>query len=241
MRAFLLAVQFLTRLPVPGTDQIAAHDPGRAVLFFPLVGLLLGALLVALAVMLAGAPPHLAAALLLVVWVLVTGALHLDGLADSADAWVGGHGDRQRTLAIMKDPYAGPAGVTLIVLVLLVKYTALHALLAGANHAALLLAPLLGRTAIPLLFLTTAYVRPGGLGDAMAHHLPRRGAVVTVSAAGLLALMLSGFAVLSAAAALLLLLRALMCRRLGGATGDTLGAGVELVEAAVLVTAALVA
>jgi len=241
MRAFLLAVQFLTRLPVPGADPMAAHDLGRAVLFYPLVGLLLGALLVALAILLVGAPPHLAAALLLVVWVLVTGALHLDGLADSADAWVGGHGDRQRTLAIMKDPYAGPAGVTLIVLVLLVKYAALHALLATADHAALLLAPLLGRTAIPLLFLTTTYVRPGGLGDAMARHLPHRGAAVMVGAAGLLALMLSGFAVLSVAAVLLLSLRALMRRRLGGATGDTLGASVELVEAAVLVTAALVA
>jgi adenosylcobinamide-GDP ribazoletransferase len=72
------------------------------------------------------------AALLLTVWVLLSGGLHLDGLADSADAWLGGFGDRERTLTIMKDPRSGPIAVVVLVLVLLLKFCAL----AGVDRAA---------------------------------------------------------------------------------------------------------
>ncbi len=239
MRAFLLALQFLTRLPVPGARSYDERLLGHSVLFYPWVGLIIGALLAALAILLAQAPVNLAAALILVAWVLLTGALHLDGLADSADAWVGGHGDRERTLAIMKDPNAGPVGVTLVVLVLLVKYAGLQTLLSAPSQAAILLVPLLGRAAIPLLFLTTPYVRPGGLGEAMAQHLPRGAAVLTLTASVLLALTLTGPLPLLAAAGVFLVLRALMRRRLGGTTGDTAGALVETIEAAALAAAAL--
>lgn len=240
MRAFLLALQFLTRVPVPALPEFDQRALGRSMLFYPLVGGLIGGVLMALAAALAQAPDNVAAALVLGSWVLITGALHLDGLADSGDAWVGGHGDRQRTLAIMKDPYAGPVGVTLIVVVLLLKFTALQALLAAQDHIGLLFAPLLGRAALPLLFLTTPYVRPGGLGDAMAQYLPRPGAIVVVVASLLLALVLAGALPLLAAGVVFMFIRMLMLRRLNGTTGDTAGALVETVETAVLVAVALV-
>lgn len=242
LRPFLIALQFLTRFPVRLNGMPQECEIGRSLLYYPLVGVLLGLLLAALAWALADVGSLLAAALLLAVWVLASGALHLDGLADSADAWVGGLGSRERTLAIMKDPYCGPMGVAALLLVLLLKFAALEELLARGDWVVLVLAPLLARTALPALLLTTPYVRPGGLGDVLAHCLPRRAAVMVVLTV-LLALPLSfGWAAVApqmAAIAVFVVLRALMLKRLGGTTGDTAGATVEIVEVAVLLAAAL--
>lgn len=242
LRSFFIALQFLTRLPLPASATPEDRDIGRSLLFYPLVGLLIGALLVALNEVMADASEALRAALLLAAWVIITGGLHLDGLADSADAWVGGLGDRERTLAIMKDPRSGPAAVTILVVILILKFAALQTLIAAGTWPALLLAPLLGRSAIPLLFLTTPYVRPGGLGAALAAHLPRRASTGAVLATALAVLVLagkSGILALVATAATFLLLRTMMMRRINGATGDTVGAMVELIETAILIVAAI--
>ncbi|MHB8913102.1 MAG: adenosylcobinamide-GDP ribazoletransferase, partial [Lysobacter sp.] len=167
MRGLLAAIGFLTRVPVPVRVFADARAQSQSLAWYPAVGLLLGGLLCALAWVLQALPPLPGSALLVAAWVLLTGALHLDGLADSADAWVGGLGDRTRTLAIMKDPACGPAGVVALVLVLLLKVTAL-ASLPGAPWAALLLAPLIARMALTAAFVTTPYVRSGGLGSGLA-------------------------------------------------------------------------
>lgn len=242
-RPLLIALQFLTRLPVTLNGVPDERDIGRSLLYYPLVGLLIGALLAALAWMPVGGGDALRAAILLAVWVFASGGLHLDGLADSADAWVGGLGNRERTLAIMKDPNCGPAGVVALVVTLLLKFAALQALLAHGAWMALAFAPLLGRTTLPVLFLTTPYVRPGGLGDVLARSLPRRAAlfVVLAALAGVpLATGVQGLWPVLAALVAFVWLRALMMRRLGGATGDTAGALVEIVEVAVLVMVAMV-
>lgn len=245
MRAFLIALQFLTCLPVKVAGELDEKALGRSVLYYPLVGLLVGLLLVALAWVLGDeVPPMLKAAVLLTVWVAVTGALHLDGLADSADAWVGGLGDRERTLAIMKDPASGPMGVAAVVLVLLVKFAALHALVETNDWMALVLVPLLGRTVLPLLFLTTPYVRPGGLGAGLAAHAPKRAAALMVLATGTAIAVLgglTGLVLLLAGAGVFFIVRQAMVRRLGGSTGDTAGALVELTEVMALAAAIVIA
>jgi adenosylcobinamide-GDP ribazoletransferase len=164
--------------------------------------------------------------------------LHLDGLADSADAWLGGFGDRERTLRIMKDPRSGPIAVVTLVLVLLLKFCALWVLVGQGIGAQLLLAPLIGRAAMLGLFLGTPYVRPGGLGQALAEHLPRRAAGWVLLVCVLFCLFLGGWRVLLALA-VFACLRHLMCRRLGGTTGDTAGALLELLELAVVLGLAL--
>ncbi|PWB51673.1 MAG: adenosylcobinamide-GDP ribazoletransferase [Nitrosomonadales bacterium] len=241
MKAFLLALQFLTCLPVSLKAAPGPAEWGRSVLAYPLIGLLIGLVLMGLQRLLGHADPLLQAALLTTAWALITGGLHLDGLADSADAWVGGHGDRVRTLAIMKDPRSGPAAVSTLMLTLLLKFAALAALLKAEAWPALLLAPLLGRSALVALLLTTPYVRPGGMGSALASHLPRIAALLALllAAAGVLSAGKPGWLALAAALAAWLLLRWLMVRRLGGTTGDTLGAAVELTETAVLLALAL--
>jgi adenosylcobinamide-GDP ribazoletransferase len=239
LEPFLIALQFLTRLPV-ARGNWSPEQVGRSIVFYPVVGLLIGLVLVALAWLLEDARSTVAAAIVLAVWVLATGALHLDGLADSADAWLGGLGDRERTLAIMKDPHRGAAAIVVVALVLIAKFAALEALLFHQAWPALAVAPLLGRASAPLLFLTTAYVRPGGLGSALATHLPRRAAILAVAAA-LLAITLAPTGVWMGVGGALAFAgsRALMVRRIGGATGDTVGATIELTEASALLAAAI--
>ncbi len=243
MLPFWIALQFLSSLPIrlPGMPQ--PHELGRSVLFYPLVGLLFGVLLWGLDALLAGAPLMLHAALLLTVWVLLSGGLHLDGLADSADAWLGGFGDRERTLTIMKDPRSGPIAVVTLVLVLLLKFCALLALIEQQQGAALLIVPLIGRAALLGVFLTTRYVRAGGLGQALADHLPRTAGWWVLGLSAVACVVLAGVAgvwALGLAALGFVWLRRVMVRRLGGTTGDTAGALLELLEVLVLVGLALV-
>lgn len=237
----LIALQFLTRLPIRLPGMPAPRQLGRSLLWYPLVGLLLGGVLLAAAWLLSGVAVPLAAALLLALWVLASGGLHLDGLADTVDAWVGGYGDRERTLALMKDPCCGPMAVAALVLLLLLKFAALWALLEAGAWAALLLAPLLGRAGVLLLLLGTPYVREGGLGSALAAHVPQR-AGWRVLLASVLACLLAGWAGLLAvavAAALFVLVRRALLQRLGGTTGDSAGALLELLECGVLVALAV--
>lgn len=242
MNGLLAALGFLTRIPVPLRVFDDADAKSRSLAWYPLVGLLIGAILAVLAGCLPDRSPLLSGSILLVVWVMLTGAMHLDGLADSADAWIGGMGDRDRTLEIMKDPRCGPAGVVSIVLVLLLKGAAL-ASLPPAQWIGLLLAPLLARAVLTAAFLSTRYVRAGGLGSELvdAPRGPCRlalglTAVVCLGAAGW-----HGLWALLAAAVVFGVWRRVCVRRLGGMTGDTCGALTELAEVVVLVVWVLTA
>ncbi|WP_133512540.1 adenosylcobinamide-GDP ribazoletransferase [Candidatus Thiosymbion oneisti] len=256
-RSFLIAARFLTRLPMPDPGPVSDPDLGHSAVFFPLVGLLLGLMVWALMVWslsmlpaeFSGPDPNraafgghspsygLAAALVLVAWVGLTGGLHLDGLADTADAWIGGLGDRNRTLEIMQDPSSGPFGVMALVLVLLCKWAALSALMTTGAVVSLIWIPVLARTQLLILFLTTPSARPDGMGAVVRAHLPRTAAwawlVVTLVASALfLGTEWPGLVV--AAGVLFLLLRRFVMTRLGGFSGDTAGALVELSEALML-------
>ncbi len=242
MHSLLLAIQFLTRLPLTTELEWSDESVARSVLFYPLVGLLIGMLLWLFATLLDSVPAMLQAALVLVAWVILTGGLHLDGLADSADAWAGAYGDKEKALEIMKDPAAGPVAVVVLVLLLIVKFAALTVLL--EQHTGLLIvAPILGRMAILLLLLTTPYVRQQGLGSSMAQYLDHQKSqwVLLISALILILMLpLSVFVIVAIAAALMLYgLRYLMINRIQGMTGDTIGASVEMVECISLVALAM--
>ncbi|WP_426152843.1 adenosylcobinamide-GDP ribazoletransferase [Pseudomonas sp. DC3000-4b1] len=238
MMAWWIALQFLSCLPVRLARMPSPAQNGRSLLYYPMVGLLFGMLLWALDWLLADSPKLLHAALLLLAWVTLTGGLHLDGLADTADAWVGGYGDRARTLAIMKDPRSGPMAVVTLVLLLLIKFAAMLALVEGGASTYWWLVPVFGRAALLGLFLSTPYVRPGGLGKALAEHLPRSTAIWILALCMALALCVAPAAALAGVLAFWFL-RRLMLRRLGGTTGDTAGALLECLEVVMLVSLAL--
>ncbi|MBH3339369.1 adenosylcobinamide-GDP ribazoletransferase [Pseudomonas mendocina] len=241
MIALLIALQFLTRLPISLPGMPTPEQMGRSLLWYPAVGLLLGLLLWLAHLLLGQTSALLQAAIILALWVGLSGGLHLDGLADTADAWVGGFGDRERTLTIMKDPRSGPIAVVVLVLLLLLKFAALLTLLQGGKGVCLILLPWLGRSLLPLLLASTPYVRAGGLGQALVDHLPRH-QLPWVLGAHLLGMLLFGWPALLALATTLVLfvwLRRALLKRLGGTTGDTAGALVELAECGALLALAL--
>ncbi|MBK1733899.1 adenosylcobinamide-GDP ribazoletransferase [Halorhodospira abdelmalekii] len=240
VRPFWIALAFLTRLPAPEITPANERESGASLVAYPFVGAVIGLLLVLVALLTMFLPTPLQALLIVIAWVLITGALHLDGLADSADAWVGGIGSRTQTLALMKDPTCGPAGVTALILLLLLKCAAVLALLEAGAWLLLLLAPVVARAGLTALLLTTPYVRPGGLGEVLSLYAPP---LPTLSSAALLS---GAVAVLTGWAGIVALLVALltlviaqhaMVRRIGGTTGDTAGASVELIEATALLSA----
>jgi len=233
-----LAIGFLTRFPVGSLTGVTPAQLGRSMAFFPLVGLLLGGVLVigdaALAHLL---PRAVGDALLLAVLALATGALHLDGFADLCDG-VGGGRDREAALRIMKDSSIGAFGAVGLILLLLTKFLALTSLPAEVRPAALLLMPVAGRWAPVLLTVTLPYLRgPEGTGSTFAAHAGRRelllATLLLLAVAGglfrLEGLLLAGGLVLAAA-----VFGLWIKRRLGGVTGDVMGAAVELLEVGTL-------
>lgn len=240
MTSFWLALQFLTRIPVAPIAELEAPVLGRSVLFYPLVGLIIGGILFFCAYLLSGFPnAQLQAALLVLIWVLLTGGLHLDGLADCADAWAGGLGSRQRSLEIMQDSCAGPAAVLSLIFIVLLKWLSLIPIIEMQFWPLLFAAPVLGRSAILGLMLTTPYVREQGLGATIVQQLPRNMTVAVLFLVLGLVMCWVHIPVLLSVLLVWWLLRNLACKRLGGVTGDVYGASVEVVEVAVLATGSL--
>jgi len=236
---FLCALQFLTRVPVSSGDGFSPPTLGRSVLFYPIVGLVVGGALYLLHLLMGGMDSGLQAALILVAWVLITGALHIDGLADLVDAWVGAHGDKDRMMALMKDPTSGPMAVTAVVLLLLVKYAALAELLESEFAIALVVAPFVGRTGLLAALRFYPYVRPEGLGAVLAEHMPAPLAnrVLCASAAFVVLLLgWHGVVIALVSGVCFYFLGNAIKAALGGITGDCAGAICELLEAVVLVS-----
>lgn len=248
VRHFLLALQFFTRIPVTGRlAEWVGYSPAMlraSAAHFPAVGWVVGAIgALALAGALALWPPLVAAVLCSVVTVLVTGAFHEDGLADVADG-LGGASTRERALEIMKDSRIGAFGAIAVVLALGLKF-ALLAALAGQGAfvacAALLAAHVLSRLAPLAVMRASPYVGgEGGKSKPMADAVSGTAVFVAVlwalPAAALLVVaggVVNGVAALAATALVALFMVRLLRRRLGGFTGDGLGATQQLSELAI--------
>lgn len=250
--AFWYAVMFLTRLPAPRLQQAGDAIAQRSLLFYPVVGVIIGVLLLAFIGACWWYNPQvssaLLAALVTAIWLALTGALHLDGLADSVDAWVGGLGDQAKTLAIMKDPAIGPMGASALLAVVLIQFSALLSLLQSAQSSAvllsgaLLLVPALARASVLGILATTPYLRANGLAKALVAGATPLRIVVMASILALLAgvlLQQKAILVLLLYLVLNMLARQMMMSRLGGCTGDTLGANIAVQEALLLAAIAL--
>ena len=236
------AVALLTRLPVPAGR---GPDLARAAVWFPVVGAALGAVLLLLAHLVAGLPSPLVAVVLVVALeAVVTGALHLDGLADAADA-LGGR-DRESRLRIMKDSATGVYGATALALALLLQVGLLVELVpaTGALTAAHVGATAwaLSRAAMLPVALALPYARPDGTGRAVVEGLTLRHTLLAWALPVLLCLLLGRTGVALLAAALLTSASVTRAARtlLGGATGDVLGATAQLGLLAALLALTLV-
>jgi len=238
MRLYLIALQFLTIIPLPLDTRCQKEDLGRATACFPLVGLTIGGLLVALNWLIEPwLNRSLTAALLITALAAVTGALHLDGLADVFDA-LAARGNRERFLAVMKDSHVGAIGAVGLVLGLLLKWQALLAVPAGITWQALLLFPTMGRCAQVLALGGTQHARQDGLGATIILGMSTRHLLTAlgITVAACLALLpVKGMIALTAVFAVTLVIKGYFRNRLGGLTGDIVGCTSELAEIAALI------
>lgn len=233
MKRLLAAVRFLTIVPVPGTWGDSADDLAASVPFFPVVGLVLGAI-AALPAWIAApwAPPMVTAALVVVLLMAFSGGLHMDGLSDAADGLLSSR-PRERMLEIMKDSHTGAMGVMAIACVVLLKFASLASLGDSALWPAVLLMPLAGRCAMVVHMALLPCARTNGLGSIFYQRRPRAVALWAAAFLAIVAWVLfewRGLAVWAACAAMTLLSAVFFRRKIGGATGDTFGAVCELVE-----------
>lgn len=234
IKAFWLALQFMSRLPTPQFATVTSKEMGQSIAYFPVVGLIIGAVLVASAQLYWWLPTELVAGLVLAMWAWITGGLHLDGLADTADGWLGGVGDHSRALEIMKDSRIGTGGGVALVVLLLLKWEALSYLIAAELWLWLLITPLIARVGSIALMPFTQYVSLQGLAEEMVLNLNRP---ILFSWLGLtlLALLWLAWPLAIGLIGVWLWMRWLMIRITGGMTGDTAGAMTEVMEVAVMI------
>lgn len=242
MTGFFSALQFLTVLPAPLARPM--DRPSFSLGYFPLVGLLIGAILVGLDWLLGRfLPVSLVNAAILIALISLTGGLHLDGFMDTCDAIPGAH-SASRRLEILKDVRVGSYGILGLVMLMLAKFLALAAVPMELRVPSLLLMPVLGRWSMTLAITVFPYARQGGLGKSI-----KEGAVWwSLGIATLLALVISGAAsqmagisAMGGVCILTLLMGLHFKRRLSGLTGDTYGAINEVVEVAALILIPLAA
>ena len=233
-KPFWLAIQFLSRFPSIQYDSVTAQDMGRALNWFPVVGGLIGLLLVLVAQLHTWLPSQVVAGMVLAFWVWSTGGLHLDGLADTADGWLSSSGDQQKALEVMKDSLIGTGGGIALVLMLILKWSVLVVMIDYQAWLFLLLAPVVGRISSINLMPVTQYVSLNGIAEGMLLHLNRYVvwgwmlllslAVVWINPYLFLGLVVTWFWV-----------RWIMVSITGGMTGDTAGAMIEVMELAWLI------
>jgi len=239
MKYFMIALTFLTRIPLASKSIYQQEDFQKSIYFFPIIGLLIGGILWGSYYLLDMIfPQQVTAALLLLIYVLLTGGLHLDGLIDTVDGIYGGM-TRERRLEIMKDTNPGAFGVLGAVLILVLRYS-IYAQLSKGMLLFLIAAPVLGRQSMVWVQVFYPYARQEGLGKLFSvyHNFALFGVTTGIS-------LVISFCIAQIAGIYVFLLTGLFCfflasqiaRLLGGLTGDTYGAVCELSEIFALLAA----
>lgn len=241
MKPLIAALQFLTICPGVARVACSERDIGRSTAWFAVVGLLIGAVVAALdrgAMMVF--PPLLSSVIAVVVLAAASGGLHTDGLADTADGFLSSR-PRERVLEIMRDSRTGAMGVLAIGCMLLLKTTALAAVPGDWRWPVLVLMPLAGRCSMVLQLHGLPYARTGGLCSVFVAHRQRMDVALAVVVPVAVGWFLAGAVGVGAVAVAFLAVGGLARwsrNKIGGFTGDTLGAGCEVAELAVALLAA---
>jgi adenosylcobinamide-GDP ribazoletransferase len=244
--SLLAALRFLTSLPLPGKREAAPEQFGRATAWFPVVGLLIGGILALLNWLLSFIlPPMVVNALLIAALVILTGALHLDGFADTCDG-IAGHRTVEERWQVMRDSRTGAFGVVGIVVLLLVKYVTLNSIPPEFITATLIFMPVVSRWAMVYAIFAYPYARPSGLGTAFkqATRWPQFtiATIITLVIAALLfpLFSLTGLLLVCGVWAVTRLFILYLRHKFAGLTGDTYGAINETAEVTALLLAVLI-
>lgn len=230
MKGPLIALQFLTRLPTPRI-AVSGEEFAASIRWFPAAGLIVGLLVAGGALLGAQLDPWLGALAALVLWVGLTGGLHLDGLGDISDALGAAHKDRDALRAVLADPHMGSFGVIAIALQLIAKLVLLRLAVEDGAFAALAAIPFAARIG-PLFWARRLEPLHPGLGARFRDSVRRADLLLWAALLALTAVLLAP--ALLAALPLLLLWERALRRSLGGISGDAHGAGIELLETGLL-------
>jgi len=242
MKRFLIALQFLTILPVKVKSKLEKNDFGASLLYFPLVGLLIGLILALSAFSLFSFPTLLKAAIILIISIIITGAIHLDGFADACDGFYGNN-PKERILEIMRDSRIGTMGVVGIVSILLLKFSLIAGFSEGLLWKILLLMAVFSRWTQVMACFGSSYARQEGKAKYFIEYAASKeffiGFLFTL-ALFCVFLKLKGIILFSASLLPVFLFMQYMKKRIGGMTGDTIGGLSEFAEVTVLLFAFLI-
>lgn len=236
MRSFLSAISFLTIIPVPHRYAVERTNLSKTSIFFPVVGLLIGLFVSGIGYLLYHIfPAQVATIFVVALLASASGALHLDGLADTCDGFLSAR-PRDKVLAIMRDSRVGTMGVVGIIFLVIIKWTSLANVSAGARWATIVLMPLTGRTALLVMMALLPYARSeGGLASAFLGHNGLKWWGVCIGIVLLVIISIMGFGkvgvIITATSLGVILVFCGYCYgKIGGYTGDTLGAICEISE-----------
>ncbi|MEK7376248.1 MAG: adenosylcobinamide-GDP ribazoletransferase [Candidatus Margulisiibacteriota bacterium] len=236
MRRFLIALQFLTVLPVKIGSEIKKEDFGASLLYFPAVGLLIGLLLSLTALSFSFLPVLVKSAVILILSILITGGIHLDGFADTCDGFYGNK-SVEKVLEIMRDSRIGAMGVIGIVSLLLFKFSVIASLPEGFLWKILIIAPVFSRWSQSLACRTALYARREGKAKYFMEYSRKRdvfaGGIFTLALLVLL-MSLKGVILFFVSLIPVVVFLYYIKKKIGGMTGDTIGAVNELAEMCVL-------
>jgi adenosylcobinamide-GDP ribazoletransferase len=236
LRSFGHALQFLTRLPAPRFAEFNPEDLSRSAVWFPLIGVIVG-VIVAAAVWAGGqGSPWIGALAGLVAWVWVTGGLHIDGLGDVADALAAAHRAPERFLEVLRDPHVGAFGAMAIGLQLIAKLVLLSEISAVPGLFALMLVPAWARWGTLVWSLTVPPLASGS-GERFSWQISQPGTIAQGIVLAALSLWLAP--ILLVALVIVPAIAVYWRVRLGGITGDCLGASVEVTETLLLLAVAV--
>lgn len=243
MRLFLVALQFLTRLPIRLKKEADPKELGKSLAYFPLVGLFLGICLVVLEYSLSYFFPTSIVRLVLIAFLIfITGGLHIDGLADTIDAIASGEkGDD--ALKIMRESTVGPIGATCVFISILAKYIALGEFVGGRLYAMLLLFPMAGRMGMSTVCLLFPYARKEGTGKAFVSKGTTKEFIIsgTISfIAGIILFRTRALFILGSIILIVMLTGKYFTKKFGGITGDIVGSINEIGELVALLGGTMV-
>ncbi|KKK54005.1 hypothetical protein LCGC14_3089080, partial [marine sediment metagenome] len=235
---FLAALKFLTIIPLPWQRKVSPEELGRSIGYFPLVGIIIGLILVGLNWLLSPLlPSAVVNALLIISLVVISGALHLDGFVDTCDG-IAGHKTPEERWQVMSDSRVGGFGIIGVVLLLLVKYVALDNVPPALLMLTLVLMPMIGRWAMVYAIFAYPYAKPSGLGVVVKQgtRWPRflMATLIALVVAYVLA-QLMGVATMLGIWIIAMVMAGYMKRKFSGLTGDTYGAINEVAEVCVLI------
>ena len=250
--SFLAALKFLTSVPVPWGREASPRELGRSLIYFPVVGIIIGLILAALGWLLGLIlPPAVVNILLIVILAVLTGALHLDGFADTCDG-IAGHKPVEARWQVMRDSRVGGFGIAGVCLLLLVKYMALNSVPGSLLLVTLILMPVVSRWAMAYALFAYPYARPSGLGTVFKQEARwwRFGIATVVMLAAAMGLThlpgtaysyLAGMTVVGGTWVIIVAAAAYLKRKFAGLTGDNYGAINEVAEVSVLILVVLLA